>query len=72
MHLGNPIGRWLYLAHRSQLVRRVTRSADVVDTLKHELDVADFEHLAAAFFCQATSSVDDAVHKVVGNAQDGL
>jgi hypothetical protein len=71
-HLGDPSLAGLGLADSAQLVRCVTRDADVVGALENQLDVTDLEYLGAALFGEAAGGVQDIVNEVVCYTKDRL
>lgn len=71
-HLGNPLRRRLHLADGTDLIAGIAGDADVVASLKRELDVADLKDLAASFFGVAAGSFEDLIDEVVCYVHDGL
>ena len=62
----------LHLAYGPDLVRCVTRDADIIVALEHELDVADLEGGRVAQLGQLAGRGDDVVGELVGECEDGL
>jgi len=71
-HLGNPSRRRLNLADSADLITGVAWDANVVATLKSELDIADLKDLATTLLCILASCLKDLIDEVVRDVEDGL
>lgn len=71
-HLADPRRSRLDLAHSAQLLARIAGNADVVGALKHELDVANLEHLASTLLGVLAGCVQDVVDEAVCKVKNGL
>lgn len=70
--LGEPADGRLDFAHGAELIGGIARDADVVDTLKHELDIADLENLGATLLGDVAGRVKERVDERVGHGENGL
>jgi hypothetical protein len=71
-HLRDPSCRRLNLADGTDLIGGISRDADIVATLKSELDVTDLEELATAFLGVLAGCLKDLINEVVGDLEDRL
>ena len=60
------------LAYSSDLIASVAGDANVVPTLKSELDIADLKDLAATLLCILACCLKDLIDEVVRDIEDGL
>lgn len=65
------LGR-LYLPDGTQLVRCVTRHADVVVALEDKLNVSELEGGGLAELCKTASSYDNLINKVICDLEKSL
>lgn len=65
------LGR-LYLPDGTQLVRRVTRHANVVVALEDKLNVSELEGGGLAELCKTASSYDNLINKVICDLEKSL
>lgn len=71
-HLGDPLWSRLHLANGTDLIAGVAGNADIVASLKGELDVADLEDLASSLLCIAAGGFKDLIDEVICYIHDGL